>query len=103
MEKQSTTALYEIAVSPGAIPVNSKQKNTCNSTAYKFFIYLNKPSGFVTALLWFSLWWRVGEMDIYAQRKNYQQDTRLQNIIHRSGAFSIASNYILLALCSFTT
>ena len=35
------------------------------------------------------------------RHKYYQHDARLQNVIRRSGAFTIASNCIMLALCSF--
>lgn len=41
----------------------------------------------------------VGETNARSHRKDYQHDTQMQKLVHRLGAFTIASNCILLALC----
>lgn len=54
----------------------------------------------ISQLLDLHPFWRcVGETNARSHRKDYQYDTQMQKLVHRLGAFTIASNYILLALC----
>lgn len=80
-----------------------KRKNETVAVTISFYLYRDLFFSVATELLFVGFWRCVGEMNICPHQKDYQQDTRLQNIVHRSGTFTIASNYILLALCSFTT